>query len=224
MGEGGPNKPVKFENTPPLKDSNQQQNEVKPSTELSNKEQRQMDWRIIKLLMRNIWPKNDNSTKLRVSLAVALLISGKLLNVQVPFFFKSIVDSLGLELNSSMTVATVCGSAIAGYGLARIGATAFSELRNAVIANVAQRAIRRVSGNVFRHLLNLDLGFHLSRQTGGLTRAIDRCTKGISFLLTSIVFHILPTALEISLVCGILVCVFSFYLKHFTKGITFIEL
>ena len=81
----------------------------------------------------------------------------------------------------------------------------FQELRNAVFASVAQDAIRKVACGVYEHLLKLDLNFHLSRQTGGLTRALDRGTKGISFLLTSMVFHILPTALEISLVCGILV-------------------
>jgi len=86
----------------------------------------------------------------------------------------------------------------------RIGATVSQELRNAVFASVAQKAIRKVACSVYAHLLNLDLSFHLSRQTGGLTRAIDRGTKGISFLLTSMVFHIVPTALEISLVCGIL--------------------
>lgn len=73
-----------------------------------------------------------------------------------------------------------------------------------MFASVAQKAIRKVARNVFEHLLRLDLNFHLSRQTGGLTRAIDRGTKGISFLLTSMVFHVVPTALEISLVCGIL--------------------
>jgi len=90
-------------------------------------------------------------------------------------------------------------------GATRIGATLFAELRNAIFASVAQTAIRRVAANVFEHLLRLDLNFHLTRQTGGLTRAIDRGTKGISFLLSSMVFHVLPTALEISLVCGILV-------------------
>lgn len=74
-----------------------------------------------------------------------------------------------------------------------------------MFASVAQKAIRKVARNVFDHLLRLDLNFHLTRQTGGLTRAIDRGTKGISFLLTSMVFHVVPTALEISLVCGILV-------------------
>lgn len=86
-----------------------------------------------------------------------------------------------------------------------MSATLFQELRNAVFASVAQKAIRGVACSVYGHLLKLDLGFHLSRQTGGLTRALDRGTKAISFLLTSMVFHILPTALEISLVCGILV-------------------
>lgn len=75
-----------------------------------------------------------------------------------------------------------------------------------MFASVAQKAIRKVARNVFEHLLRLDLNFHLSRQTGGLTRAIDRGTKGISFLLTSMVFHVAPTALEISMVCSILVC------------------
>jgi ABC transporter ATM len=86
-----------------------------------------------------------------------------------------------------------------------MAATVSQELRNAIFASVAQKAIRRVACSVYAHLLRLDLQFHLSRQTGGLTRAIDRGTKGISFLLTSIVFHVLPTALEIGLVCSILV-------------------
>lgn len=90
-------------------------------------------------------------------------------------------------------------------GVTRIGAAFFQEIRNAIFANVAQKAIRRVACNVFDHLLRLDLNFHLTRQTGGLSRAIDRGTKGISFLLTSMVFHIIPIFLEITMVCGILV-------------------
>uniref|UniRef100_V5ETY4 Iron-sulfur clusters transporter ATM1, mitochondrial n=2 Tax=Kalmanozyma brasiliensis (strain GHG001) TaxID=1365824 RepID=V5ETY4_KALBG len=173
-------------------------------------EQRMVDWAIIKKLIQYVWPKGDFGTKQRVVLALALLIGGKLLNVQVPFFFKTIVDRLNevvnapLDMTNPNTVWVVAGSAVLGYGLARVGAAAFSELRNAVFANVAQRSIRRVAKSVFTHLLALDLGWHLTRQTGGLTRAIDRGTKGISFLLTSIVFHIVPTALEITMVCGIL--------------------
>ena len=159
----------------------------------------------MKEMSRYLWPKDSLGTKLRVSLAVGLLVGGKLLNVQVPFYFKSIVDSMNVDLASMGGVVPAAAvSMILAYGAARVGATVFQELRNAVFASVAQKAIRGVARNVFDHLLRLDLNFHLSKQTGGLTRALDRGTKGISFLLTSMVFHILPTALEISLVCGIL--------------------
>lgn len=146
----------------------------------------------------------------------------QILNVQVPFYFKGIVDAMNIDVAAvGGTAWTVAGSMIIACmfqaltdgallnrvidGVTRIGAAVFQELRNAVFVNVAQSAIRRVACNVFAHLLRLDLNFHLSRQTGGLTRAIDRGTKGISFILTSMVFHVLPTALEISMVCGILV-------------------
>ncbi|KFH48359.1 Iron-sulfur clusters transporter-like protein [Hapsidospora chrysogenum ATCC 11550] len=173
--------------------------------EKSTAEQRKADWAIMKEMSRYLWPKDSLGTKLRVSLAVGLLVGGKLLNVQVPFYFKSIVDSMNVDLASMGGVVPAAAvSMILAYGAARVGATVFQELRNAVFASVAQKAIRGVARNVFDHLLRLDLNFHLSKQTGGLTRALDRGTKGISFLLTSMVFHILPTALEISLVCGIL--------------------
>ncbi|KAL9122182.1 MAG: hypothetical protein Q9187_001263 [Circinaria calcarea] len=152
---------------------------------VSNQEQRKADWAIMKEMARYLWPK--------------------VLNVQVPFYFKSIVDSMNVDFAAlGGTAWTVGGAMIVAYGTTRIAAAVFQELRNAVFANVAQKAIRRVARNVFDHLLRLDLNFHLSRQTGGLTRALDRGTKGISFLLTSMVFHILPTALEITMVCGIL--------------------
>lgn len=171
----------------------------------SAQEQRKADWAIMKEMSRYLWPKDSYSTKVRVGLAVFLLVGAKVLNVQVPFYFKSIVDSMNVDVATmGGTVTTVAGAMILAYGATRIGATVFQELRNAVFASVAQKAIRRVACNVFNHLLRLDLAFHLSKQTGGLTRAIDRGTKGISFLLTSMVFHILPTALEISMVCGIL--------------------
>lgn len=173
--------------------------------EKSNKEQRKADWAIMKEMSHYLWPKGNLDTKFRVGLAVSLLVGAKLLNVQVPFYFKSIVDSMNIDIGATGgNAAVIAGSMILAYGGARIGATVFQELRNAVFASVAQKAIRRVARNVFDHLLRLDLTFHLSKQTGGLTRAIDRGTKGISFLLTSMVFHIIPTALEISMVCGIL--------------------
>ncbi|KAG8753072.1 Iron-sulfur clusters transporter atm1, mitochondrial [Serendipita sp. 396] len=174
----------------------------------SNAEQRKADWKIVKNLAGNLWPAGwgpeARNTKGRVVLALALLASGKLLNVQVPIFFKEIVDKLNIEFTADSTVWIVAGSLILSYGSARIFSTLFSELRNAIFAKVGQAAVRSVARKTFQHLLDLDLRFHLTRQTGGLTRAIDRGTRGITFLLSSIIFHIVPTALEISLVCGIL--------------------
>ncbi|KAF3903295.1 hypothetical protein AA313_de0200282 [Arthrobotrys entomopaga] len=175
------------------------------AADVSKAAQRKADWAILMDMVHYIWPKDNMGTRIRVGLALGLLVGAKVLNVQVPFFFKSIVDSLNIDFSAvGGTAAAVAGSMIVAYGLARIGATAFQEIRNAVFATVAQTAIRRVACDVFNHLLRLDLNFHLTRQTGGLTRAIDRGTKGISFVLTSMAFHILPILLEISMVCGIL--------------------
>ncbi|KAI9894214.1 MAG: Iron-sulfur clusters transporter atm1, mitochondrial [Vezdaea aestivalis] len=172
---------------------------------VTNKEQRKADWKIMKEMARYLWPKDNLGTRLRIGLSLSLLIGAKVLNVQIPFYFKNIVDAMNIDfVTMGGTATTVAGSMILAYGMTRIGATLFTELRNAVFVSVAQKAIRNVAGSVFEHLFRLDLSFHLARQTGGLTRAIDRGTKGISFLLTSMVFHIFPTALEISMVCGIL--------------------
>ena len=190
---------------PTLKNAGAKKNDLLAEPVVSNKEQRKADMAIMKEMVQYLWPKGDLGTKFRVGSALALLIGAKILNVEVPFYFKNIVDSMNIDfLAVGGTAWTVAGSMIIAYGVTRVGATLFTELRNAVFASVAQKAIRNVARNVFNHLLKLDLNFHLSRQTGGLTRALDRGTKGISFLLTSMLFHIFPTILEISLVCGIL--------------------
>jgi len=162
-------------------------------------------WKIIRDLMAYLWPKDKLSFKVRVVIALSFLILAKLLNVQVPFFFKSIIDGMNIDWTNQVgMVSAIIGGTILAYGGARFGAVLFGELRNAIFATVAQSAIRNVAQTTFKHLLNLDLGFHLSRQTGGLTRAIDRGTKGISYVLTAMVFHILPITFEISVVSGIL--------------------
>ncbi|KAL1839213.1 hypothetical protein VTJ49DRAFT_1731 [Mycothermus thermophilus] len=182
-------------------------------------EQRKADWAIMKEMSRYLWPKDSWGDKLRVMLAIGLLVGGKVLNVHVPFYFREIVDSLNIDVAAAGgTVATVAGTMIFAYGASRIGAVVSQELRNAVFSSVAQKAIRRVATRTFGHLLDLDLSFHLSKQTGGLTRAIDRGTKGISFLLTSMVFHIVPTALEISMVCGILTYQFGWEFAAITAA------
>lgn len=206
--------PEKSESIKPesYEEPNKTKPDVAPKTDsllaeqtVSNKEQRKADWAIMKEMARYLWPKDDLGARARVATALALLVASKVLNVQVPFYFKNIVDSMNVDFATlGGTAWTVGGAMIVAYGATRIGAAVFQEIRNAIFASVAQKAIRRVACNVFEHLLRLDLNFHLSRQTGGLTRAIDRGTKGISFLLTSMVFHIIPTVLEISMVCGIL--------------------
>ncbi|KAL0953186.1 hypothetical protein HGRIS_004441 [Hohenbuehelia grisea] len=195
------NIPVKPDATAPSTPT--ESNPLEPSN-VTQAEQRRTDWRIIKQLMEHVWPRGDWKTRGTVILGFTLLVVGKVLNVQVPIIFKSIIDTLNVELNSDTTVWVVAGSLILGYGAARIGATLFGELLNAVFAGIGQHAIRRVARETFEHLLSLDMRFHLSRQTGGLTRAIDRGTKGITFILQSIIFRIVPTAFEISMVCGIL--------------------
>ncbi|XP_006459611.1 hypothetical protein AGABI2DRAFT_184231 [Agaricus bisporus var. bisporus H97] len=181
-------------------------------------EQRRSDWKIVKQLFSIVWPKDDWRTRGTVIFGFALLFSAKLLNVQIPSLFKHVIDSLNMDFAASSTAWVIAGSVILGYGFARVGATLSGELLNAVFANIGQRAVRKVARETFEHLLNLDLRFHLNRQTGGLTRAIDRGTKGISFMLQAILFRIAPTALEISLVSGILTYKFGWDFAAITVG------
>jgi ABC-type transport system involved in Fe-S cluster assembly fused permease/ATPase subunit len=135
--------------------------------------------------------------------AVALLAGSKLLNVQVPFLFKEAVDALNTTHGIDALV-LVPTSLLLAYGAARIGASLFNELRNAVFASVAQHGVRRLSGQTFEHLHRLDLSFHLNRHTGALSRALDRGGRGITFVLNAMVFNVVPLIVEIGLVCGVL--------------------
>jgi ATP-binding cassette subfamily B protein len=136
----------------------------------------------------------------RVTLVVILLVLAKLTSVGIPLAFKQIVDAM--DKPTAMIAVPVI--LIISYGLLRLFSTLFGEIRDAVFAKVTQRAIRRVALQVFEHLHNLSLRFHLERQTGGVSRDIERGTRGISFLLTFLLFNILPTLLEIGLVAAIL--------------------
>ena len=141
-------------------------------------------------------------------LAVIFLVAAKLATVTVPVALKFIVDYLEEGRGQEAAVA-IPVMLVLGYGLLRFGSTLFNELRDAVFARVAERAMRRVSLRVFEHLHKMDLGFHLSRRTGGLARDIERGTNGISFLLRFTLFNIVPTILEVALVAAILFAVFS---------------
>ncbi len=138
--------------------------------------------------------------KTRVVIAMVLLVFAKLANVGVPLVLKQIIDAM----DSSHAVLVVPLMLIVGYGLLRLFSTLFGELRDAVFAKVTQRAIRRIALQVFQHLHNLSLRFHLDRQTGGVSRDIERGTRGIGFLLNFTLFNILPTLFEIGLVAAIL--------------------
>ncbi|XP_077239233.1 ABC transporter of the mitochondrion 3 [Tasmannia lanceolata] len=175
------------------------------------------DMRILRTLAKYLWLKDNLEFRLRVLVALGLLVGAKVLNVQVPFLFKLAIDWLSTVTGvaSTITASTVDNSnllalfvtpagVLVGYGIARMGASACNELRTAVFSKVALRAIRTVSRKVFAHLLDLDLRYHLSRQTGALNRIIDRGSRAINFILTAMVFNVLPTILEISMVSGIL--------------------
>lgn len=153
------------------------------------------DWQTIRTLLPYL-----AEFKGRVALVILLLVLAKLANVAVPLALKDIVDAMSV----TQAMLTVPVMLIMAYGLLRLASSLFGELRDAVFAKVTQRAIRRVAMQVFTHLHNLSLRFHLERQTGGVSRDIERGTRGISFLLTFILFNILPTFFEIGLVAVIL--------------------
>ena len=141
----------------------------------------------------------------RVALALAFLISAKLANVSVPLVMKGIVDGLDPKLQA----VAVPVALLAAYGLLRFSTTLFGELRDVVFVRVTQHAIRQVALNVFRHLHALSLRFHLERQTGGMTRDIERGTRGISTLLSYLLFSIIPVILEFGLVAAVLLSKFD---------------
>jgi ABC-type transport system involved in Fe-S cluster assembly fused permease/ATPase subunit len=166
------------------------------------------DLQTIRSLAPYLWPADEAGLRIRVVVAIILMITAKGVNVVAPVFFKHAVDALS---NGNSAVLTVPIALLVAYGLTRILALAFGELRDAVFAKVAQRAIRLAGLKTFRHLHRLSMQFHLDRQTGGISRAVERGTKGVEFLLTFMLFNILPTVIEILLVCGILWSLYSIW-------------
>jgi ATP-binding cassette subfamily B protein len=161
---------------------------------------RSSEWRALAMLFPYLW-----EFRVRVALALAFLISAKLANVGVPLVLKEVVDSLDAQ-----TAALVLPLALlAAYGILRFSTTLFAELRDIVFVRVTQRAIRRVALTVFRYMHGLSLRFHLDRQTGGVSRDIERGTRGISTLLSYMLFSIIPVVLEFGLVAAILLAKFD---------------
>jgi ATP-binding cassette, subfamily B, heavy metal transporter len=156
-------------------------------------------------LLPYLWPAGAWDLRMRVVLALGCLAIAKFANVFVPLIFKRMVDALTAKPGAAAEVLLAVPLALLlAYGLARISTQAFAEARDGIFAKVAQRAIRRIALQTFQHLHSLSLRFHLERQTGGLSRIVERGAKGIEFFLFFVLFNVLPTLLEIALVCGIL--------------------
>jgi ATP-binding cassette subfamily B protein len=157
-----------------------------------------------KLLLPYLWPKKRNDLRTRVSFAVVALVLAKIASVSTPLVLGEAVNSL-TELSAGINLFMLVPVAlIVGYGVARIISFTFVAIRDALFSKVSQHSIRQISLNMFKHLHNLSLQFHLNRQTGALAKYIDRGTKGIDFLLRYVLFNVVPTFFEIFLVSGIL--------------------
>jgi len=167
------------------------------------------DWATIRELLPYLW-----QYKGRVLAALACLVAAKIANVGVPLVMKEVVD----KLDRDTALLSVPLLLLVAYGLLRVSTTAFTELREFLFAKVTQRAVRSIALKVFRHLHALSLRFHLARQTGGLTRDVERGQRGISTLIQYALFSILPTAVEIALVCGILIARYDWTFIAITVG------
>ena len=147
-----------------------------------------IDWSVIK----QIWPYLLEY-RLRVGLALSCLVAAKLASIAMPFILKDVVDDLDTQLaNSTLVLISVPLGLLLAYGFIRLCNVLLGEVRDTLFGRVTERAMRRIGLKVFQHLHALDLEFHLSRRTGGLSRDIERGTNGISFLMRFLIFNIVP--------------------------------
>ena len=195
------------------------------TSDTTSNDEKKSALRIPKALAKHVWPGDDSpeskQRKQRVVLALSLMLVGKVVTIQVPYIFKSLVDTLHVDATSAIeaaatltpatldmtTMTTAAGvpviAMLMGYGMSRAAASGFQELRNAVFANVTQEAIRKVGSSVFNHVHTLDMQFHLTKNTGKVSRILDRGNRSISFVLNAMVFHVAPTTVEVGLVTGL---------------------
>ncbi len=173
------------------------------------------DWRTIRRLLPYLWPRGALSLRLRVAVSVLLIAAAKATTVYVPLLYKHAVDALSHP--AAVAVAVPVGFVVA-YGVARMLQAALGELREIVFTKVSQKAMHEVALETFRHLHRLSLRFHLERQTGGLSRAIERGTTGIDNLLHYMLFQIIPTIVEMALVCVVLWRLYDAWFALVTLG------
>lgn len=173
------------------------------------------DWRVIRDLLPYLL-----EYRFRVIIALSCLIAAKVVNLGIPIVMKELIDSLDIKASSPQAILVVPLGIIFAYGLLRISASLFTELREALFAKVTQNAVRKVALQVFEHLHSLALSFHLARQTGGVSRDIERGTRGIQSLISYSLYSILPTLIEFCLVLGYLAYSYDIWFA----AITFIAL
>ena len=169
------------------------------------------DWGTLKTLLPYLW-----AYKWRVIFALMCLVFAKISNVAIPLVLKELIDGLTITPDKPASLLILPVGLLIVYGLLRLSTTVFTELREFFFAKVTQRAVRTVALRVFRHLHALSLRFHLSRQTGGITRDIERGTRGISSLVSYTLFSILPTAIEITLVLSYLALQYDLWFSVIT--------
>ncbi|HEY8608704.1 MAG TPA: ABC transporter ATP-binding protein/permease [Noviherbaspirillum sp.] len=169
------------------------------------------DWATLKTLVPYLW-----AYKWRVMMALAFLVSAKLANVGVPLVLKALVDSMTLGPDKPKAALALPVGILIAYGFLRLCTTMFTELREFVFAKVTQSAVRTIALQVFRHLHSLSLRFHLNRQTGGMTRDIERGSRGVSSLVSYTLYSIIPTLVEVTLVIGYLLLHYDIWFAAIT--------
>ena len=185
-----------------------------PAPSVAAQEGRQRsDWRTLAKLVPYVW-----AWRWRVLIALLCLVGAKLANVGVPLILKSLVDALALKPGDPRSVLVVPVAILVGYGALRVSITLFTELREFLFYPVAARIARRVSLEAFEHLLALSLRFHLERQTGGVSRDIERGSRSIQSLLNNTIYNILPTLVEITMVIALLSAKFDGWFAAITFG------
>lgn len=169
------------------------------------------DWAVLKTLIPYLW-----TYKWRVTLALVFLIAAKCANVGVPLILKQLIDGLTIKPGDPHALLVLPVGLLVAYGVLRLSTTLFTELREYTFVKVTQRAVRTIALQVFQHLHALSLRFHLNRQTGGMSRDIERGTRGVSSLVSYTLFSILPTLVEITLVLGYLVLHYDIWFSVIT--------
>jgi ATP-binding cassette subfamily B protein len=167
-------------------------------------------WTVLRGLLPFVWPKGRPDLRLEVAIAFAVLIVAKLVTIAVPILFKWVTDLLATGQHTPAYVAAIGMTAlICAYGVARVLSMLLNQVRDVLFTKVGQHAVRELNNRTFRHLHRLSLRFHLERRTGGLSRVIERGTRGIDLILRMGIMQLVPTALELALVCAILVYYFD---------------